>query len=111
MTVLLKDNPAIGRAHEVYQEFTNNEELMDMAEAREKWQKDVNSKLHSAEQRGKEAGIQEGIQEGIQQGIQEGIQQARLEDAQRMLAEGIDISTVQRITGLSENQVLELKDN
>ena len=85
MTVLLKDNPVIGKAHKVYQDFTANDELMDIAEAREKWQKDVNTRLHHAKMEGK------------------------LEDAEKMLAEGMDTSLIIRVTGLSEDQIRTLK--
>jgi predicted transposase/invertase (TIGR01784 family) len=66
---------------------------MDMAEAREKWQKDVNSKLHNAEQRGKEAGIQ----------------QAKLEDARKMIDRGFSIEDIAEITGLSELAIKDLQ--
>ena len=89
MTVLLKDNPVIGKAHKVYQDFTANDELMDMAEAREKWRKDVNTRLHHAEQKGVERG--------------------KLETAEKMLAEGLGISMIARITGLSEEQIRSVK--
>ncbi|WP_041397074.1 Rpn family recombination-promoting nuclease/putative transposase [Spirochaeta africana] len=90
MTVLLKENDALGKAHRVYRDFTANAELMDMAEAREKWLKDVNSKLQNAEQRG--------------------MQQARREDARKMLDRGFSITDIADITGLSEKEIRELSE-
>ena len=89
MTVLLKDNPVIGKAHKVYQDFTANDELMDMAEAREKWRKDVNTRLHHAKSEGREEG--------------------KLEDAEKMLTKDYPISDIAEITGLSEDQIRNLK--
>ncbi len=94
MTVLLNENQALDRAHQVYRDFTANAELMDMAEAREKWLKDVNTKLRTAEQRGKE----------------EGIQRAHREDARKMLDEGFEVATISRITGLSEQEIRQLSE-
>ena len=88
MTVLLKDNPAISKAHKVYRNFTANDELMDMAEAREKWQHDVNSRLQDAEQRG--------------------VQQNARETARKMLERGFSINDISDITGLSEKEIQEL---
>ncbi|GAB6089536.1 Rpn family recombination-promoting nuclease/putative transposase [Spirochaeta dissipatitropha] len=88
MTVLLKDNPAIGKAHRVYKDFTANDELMDMAEAREKWRRDVDSRLHNAKL--------------------EGIQQARIEDARKMRDRGFSIEDIADITGLSEEEIRDL---
>ncbi|GAB6091728.1 Rpn family recombination-promoting nuclease/putative transposase [Spirochaeta dissipatitropha] len=96
MTVLLKDNPAIGRAHQVYQDFTANDALMDMAEAREKWQKDVGTRLHDAETR------------GIKQGMQKGMLKKAREAARKMRDEGLDIALISRITGLSEQEIRDL---
>ena len=52
-----------------------------------------------------EAGLQKGRLEGLQEGRQEGIIKGRHDEALRiartMLADGIDISTVQKITRLS----------
>ncbi|POR03286.1 hypothetical protein AU468_05360 [Alkalispirochaeta sphaeroplastigenens] len=93
MTVLLKDNPALGKAHRVYRAFTADDELMDIAEAREKWQRDVSSRLRSAEQRGKE----------------EGIQQKAREDALKMLKRGFPVSDIADITGLSGQEIGDLE--
>ncbi|AHC16502.1 hypothetical protein L21SP2_3162 [Salinispira pacifica] len=92
MPVLLKDNPAIEKAHHVYEDFTSDEQLMDMAEAHEKWVKDVNTRLKTARQ----------------QGLEQGLEQARIEDAKKMLQEGLDIALICRITGLNEDQIKKL---
>lgn len=90
MKVLLRENEAISKAHRVYREFTADAELMDIAEAREKWRKDVNTRLASAEQRGRE--------------------QARREDARKMLDRGFSITDIADITGLSDQEIRALTE-
>ena len=90
MKVLLNENEAIRKAHKVYRDFTANAELMDIAEAREKWRKDVNTRLASAEQRGRE--------------------QARREDARKMLDRGFSITDIADITGLSDQEIRALTE-
>ena len=102
MTVLLNENQALDRAHQVYRDFTANAELMDMAEAREKWLKDVNTKLRTAEQRGKEEDMQEGMQLGMQENARD--------NARKMLDEGFEVETIARITGLSEQEINRLSE-
>ena len=55
-----------------------------------------------------EAGLQKGRLEGVQEGRQEGLIEGRLDEALRiartMLADGIDICTVQKITRLSAEE-------
>jgi predicted transposase/invertase (TIGR01784 family) len=47
--------------------------------------------------------------EGRLEGIEQGIEKGKLEDARLMKAEGIDISVILRVTGLSESQLKENK--
>ena len=68
------------------------------------------------EQKGIEKGIEQGIEKGIEQGIQlgekrgfaKGLNQARIELARSMLQNGIDRSTVIKITGLSEAEMAHM---
>jgi predicted transposase/invertase (TIGR01784 family) len=93
MTVLLKENEAMGKAHKVYSEFTASDELMDMVEAREKWQRDVNSKLLNAKE----------------EGMQQGMQRKAREDAQKMLDRGFSVEDIMDITGLSEQEIKDIQ--
>jgi len=47
-----------------------------------------------------------GIEEGIDIGIELGFIEGKLATAKSMLAEGLDMKTVSKITGLSETQIL-----
>ena len=55
--------------------------------------------------------INRGREEGIQQGISTGVKKNRLETAQKMLEEGLNVSLIARVTGLSEEEVRELQGN
>ena len=44
-------------------------------------------------------------------GILEGISRSKLEIAKKMLQEGLDISTIENITGISEDEILKLHEN
>ena len=63
-------------------------------------------------QEGMQKGIQKGWQEGVQKGRQEGMQKGRQEEkhavAISMLKEGSDTQFVQRVTGLSSEQIEQL---
>lgn len=50
-----------------------------------------------------------GIEEGIEKGIEKGEFKAKLEVAQRMLAEGVDIAFIAKLTGLSREKIKELE--
>ena len=58
---------------------------------------------------GRQEGVREGRQEGMQKGIEEGMQRGTSETmhhlARNMVAEGLSIETIMRITGLSEKEV------
>ncbi|KYP87602.1 hypothetical protein WB91_20850, partial [bacteria symbiont BFo1 of Frankliniella occidentalis] len=57
---------------------------------------------------GIEKGIEQGIQLGEKRGFAKGLNQARIELARSMLQNGIDRSTVIKITGLSEAEMAHI---
>lgn len=61
------------------------------------------------EQKGIEKGIQLGRQEGKQEGRSEGEREATLKIARTMLQNGIDRSTVMKMTGLSEDDLAQIR--
>jgi predicted transposase/invertase (TIGR01784 family) len=61
------------------------------------------------EQKGIEKGIQLGEQRGIEQGRSEGRLEGKLEVARTMLQNGIDRNTVMRMTGLSEDELAQIR--
>ena len=60
---------------------------------------------HQLEQKGLEKGLQRGPQEGMQLGKRE----ARLEIARNMLENGMDRMSVMKVTGLSEEDLKEIR--
>jgi predicted transposase/invertase (TIGR01784 family) len=51
--------------------------------------------------------MKEGMKKGIEQGVTQGIEKGKLETAKAMLAEGFDIKTIVKITGLTEEMILQ----
>ena len=47
--------------------------------------------------------------EGREEGREEGQKEAKLENARRMLEEGLDVKLIRKITGLSRDEVEKLK--
>lgn len=81
----------------------HEDELMTLAQQLE--QKGLEKGL----QRGRQEGMQEGIQKGIQKGIQLGDKEARLEIARNMLEDGLDRASVMKMTGLSEEDLNQIR--
>jgi predicted transposase/invertase (TIGR01784 family) len=52
---------------------------------------------------------QNGIQKGIQLGRQEGRNEGKLEVARTMLQNGLDRSTVMKMTGLTEDDLAQIR--
>ena len=53
--------------------------------------------------------FEDGVAEGIEQGIEQGAEQKAIETAKNALKNNIPVEMVVKITGLTENKVLELK--
>ena len=70
------------------------------------------SEMNTYERRGRAKGLAEGLEKGREEGLEEGLEkgkvQERLANAVKMKRLGIDIALICQVTGLSEQQVLEL---
>ena len=54
-------------------------------------------------------GIEKGIQLGEQRGIEKGRNEGKLEVARTMLENGIDHNTIMKMTGLSEDDLAQIR--
>ncbi len=68
---------------------------------------DVNAQ--QLEQIGIEKGLQQGLQLGEQRGIEKGEREATLKIARTMLQNGIDRNTVMKMTGLTEDDLAQIR--
>ena len=59
-------------------------------------------------QDGVQEGIEKGIEQGIEKGIEKGIEQCKKSIIANMLKKGLDIEMIVELSGLSENEVLQL---
>ena len=50
-----------------------------------------------------------GIKQGLEQGLERGTEQSKNEIARNMLKKGLDISLISEVTGLSNEQINNLK--
>ena len=57
----------------------------------------------------KEEGFEEGFEQGTTQGIAQGTNQRNIEIVKKMLNENIDITMIEKITGLSNDEINNLK--
>ena len=61
-------------------------------------------------EKGIEEGIKQGIEKEIEQGIEQGAKQKKYWNSKKMLQENIDLELISKITGLSINDIFELKE-
>ena len=69
--------------------------------ARYMWEVDQRSQLRTARN--------EGLAEGRAEGIEEGREEGLLEAARMMLSDGLDLSMIQKYTGLSKEVIIGLQ--
>jgi predicted transposase/invertase (TIGR01784 family) len=99
------ETPELKKAMTTLEFLSQNKEVRRLYEARQKALMDERSALSTARRKG----IEEGIKEGIEEGIEEGKAKREKEIAIRLLADGVDISKVADLTGLTEAEVKILK--
>lgn len=93
METIIKDDPVLEKAHNKYTQFTADDELMQLYEARIKYQLDYNSDIYNAKEEGREEGVKAG----------------KIEDALKMLDEGFKLDVISRITGLTISEIERLR--
>ena len=89
----VKENEKIAKASQEWEYLRGDEAVRRMAFLREKWERDWNSGMHSAE----EAGIEKGMEKGIE------------EVARKMLQEEIDKTIISKVTNLSLDEIEKLR--
>ena len=72
-------------------------------------EQDVINQLYYAKEKGLAEGRKEGREEGLAEGKEEGKMEERLEIAKKMLEMGLSVEQITETTGLSEEEILELK--
>ena len=82
--------------------------------------RDIKNSIDTAKREGKEEGLAEGMEKGLAEGMEKGMEkglaegmekgmnQRSLEIARKMLENGMDTATVMEITGLSEEEMLQI---
>jgi predicted transposase/invertase (TIGR01784 family) len=110
--------PAIKKAFAIANQSNLTREELDDLEHQEIFFQDQRNAIKRAErlgmEQGLEQGMEQGIQQGIEQGMEQGIERGKLE-AQLMIAKQLldvlDDPAISRTTGLSIQQIVELRNN
>jgi len=104
-----------GRSQSDYTDIIND--LVQKARENPTWKREYMDAMMDAvrQQRemreAEEKGLKTGLEQGLQQGLEQGERNARLEDARRMLDEGLSLEQTARITQLSLEDVQKVQKN
>ena len=110
----VKENEKIAKASQEWEYLRGDEAVKRMAFLREKWERDWNSGMHSAE----EAGIEKGMKEGLEKGKKEGEKIGR-EIGEKSKAENVAIKMLQKemdeviiaeVTNLTLEEIEKIKE-
>lgn len=78
-------------------------------EASKKAYRDIKNSIDTAKQEGKQEGLAEGMELGMKKGMEKGKNERSLEIAKTMLSKGMEDATIMEITGLTREQLMQLK--
>ena len=110
----VKENEKIAKASQEWEYLRGDEAVKRMAFLKEKWERDWNSGMHSAE----EAGIEKGMKEGLEKGKKEGEKIGR-EIGEKSKAENVAIKMLQKemdeviiaeVTNLTLEEIEKIKE-
>lgn len=114
MDTLICTTPGLGETHARYTQFTEDDELRELAFAREKYERDHLARLTLAERKGREEGLYLGLAKGRAEGREEGRAEGELLMGTRMLtsilqarfSEAFPLEDQIRITSLTDAEFL-----
>lgn len=96
MQTIIKDDPILQRVHHEYGKFTMDDKLREAYENRIKRERDYNTLLYNAEQRGIEKGLEKGRDEGV------------MLTAINMKKNGSGLDFISKVTGLTAEEIEKL---
>jgi predicted transposase/invertase (TIGR01784 family) len=102
---ILKEDPDIEDADELYRQFVANDELREKYQDRIKAERDRRSQIIYAERQGEKRGMERGRREGLEQGIKQGAIRRQTEIVKRMKAKGMSENEIAELTGLSAEEI------
>lgn len=108
MKVLFSGNQLLSDAYKEFERCTQNDQIRDLALSRERFQRDVASRLEYAEQEGLAKGMEQGLEKGLEKGMEKGMEAAKLEDARQFKSLGVALETIIKATGLAREIVEKL---
>ena len=92
-----------------YRDIKNSVDTAKREGIAEGMEKGMKQGMEKGMKQGMEKGMKQGIEKGMKQGMEKGLEQRSLEIARKMLAKGMDAASVMEITGLSAEQMQQLK--
>ena len=98
------ENKEINKAKKVLEEISQDEREQRLTELREKYIMDQKA-IHD---HGYDKGLEEGIKQGLTQGIETGAKKEKLEIAKKMKIEKIDLKTIEKVTGLTKEEISKI---
>ena len=105
------NSPAIKEALDFEKEFNQDKESLRKYELREKAVKDYYSFLSAERELGEKRGHEKGKIEGRKEGIEIGEKRKSMNIAKNLLKAGIDINLIKTSTGLSDEELIALKNS
>ena len=102
--ILNMENEEIKKAKKVLEEISQDEREQRLTELREKYIMDQKA-IHD---HGYDKGLEEGIKQGIKRGIESGLKKEKIEIAKKMKIEKFDLKTIEKVTGLTEEEILKI---
>ena len=100
---------AINKAKKRLEELSNNEHERYLAELREKYTRDQYEIQAYGYDKGVEEGKIEGRKEGKLEGIIEGRKEKSIEIAKSLLTQNIDMEVIIKCTGLTKEEINEIR--
>ena len=104
------ESEEIKEARKVLEEISQDEKERRLTELREKYRRDQHAIMKAGYNTGYNKGLDAGLEKGLEQGIEQGKSENKKEIAKKMLEKNVQIEQIEIFTGLTKEEIEELKN-
>ena len=107
---LSKTDKVVSKYMEEVERVNENPEFREYISYEEEQRKIRNTLISEARKDGFEDGINKGIEQGIEKGIEKGAEQKEISIVKNLLASGMEVEKISRITEIPEDKIRKMED-
>ena len=108
--IIKPNNKELEKAIEKLEYISKNQQEKYIIDSFTDYERDYYNDLNYEKQEGIKEGLEKGKEEGLKEGLDKGLKEGKIEMAKNMLKDNVDINIISKYSGLSIDEIKNLKE-